>query len=107
MPMRVSTLGGCGMQQQQRYMFASMVRGVNPLLENEISAVVYTVGGEVTLNDFTVPERPASVAVQFDMKIDIPYEQCEGPEKEAACKQNMGGELQSILGAPADMIEIL
>jgi len=27
-------------------MFASMVRGVNPLLENEISAVVYTVGGE-------------------------------------------------------------
>jgi len=108
---RVSTSGQCGMNMAERYIFMTMATGVNPLRDMEESTVVYAAGEEAVIADFTVPERTEAKPIQFEMKVDINYEDvCDpvinGVEAEEQCKAQMQSELVGLLGAPAEMITV-
>uniref|UniRef100_A0A7S0B8E8 Uncharacterized protein n=1 Tax=Pyrodinium bahamense TaxID=73915 RepID=A0A7S0B8E8_9DINO len=101
------THSSCNLGQQLRYGGMSMAAGVNPLAQNERTAVVSRMEF-----DFTIPKRDEARPIQFEMKVDISYEEeCDpvknGPEAEAACKERMRAELVKLLGAPPEMIEVL
>jgi len=102
---RITTLG-CGLEEQSRYTGISMAAGVNPLAANEQLAVV-----SKSQFEFTVPRRDDAKPIQFEMKVDINYdEECDpvrnGPDAEAKCREKMKKELQALLGAPEGMIEV-
>lgn len=75
------------------------------------SSVVYAAGDEAVIADFTVPERTEAKPIQFEMKVDINYEEvCDpvinGVEAEEQCKAQMQAELVGLLGAPLEMITV-
>lgn len=98
--------GACGLLAYQRYDVITMASGVNPLLANAETNVVWE-----QLFDFTVPERKDATPLAFDIKVDINYADiCDpvlnGPAAEQQCKENMKTELAALLGTPEDMITI-
>jgi len=108
---RVSTSGQCGMSMAERYIFMTLAAGVNPLSDMQESGVVYAAGDEAVIADFTVPERTEAKPIQFEMKVDINYEEvCDpvinGAEAEEQCKAQMQAELVALLGAPPEMITV-
>jgi hypothetical protein len=83
-----------------------MAKGVNPLLDELPTTVVQT-----TTLSFTVPEARATQPIQFEMRIDLDYAQCDpnvnGPQAEQACRDQMQQELVNALGAPSDMVQVV
>jgi len=95
----------CGLEKFARYDIRSMASGTNPLVDDQREEVV-----SAEQFDISIPMKPESKPLQFEMKVDINYEEnCSpqaGPNKEQECKDNMQKELQNLLGAPAEMIEV-
>lgn len=95
----------CDFVEQARYEVYSMAAGKNPLLADEPTAVA-----DENLIEFTMPSPMAKEPIQFEMKVDIDYEEncgpSAGPDAAQRCKDNMQKELVQLLGAPPDMIVV-
>jgi len=94
----------CGWAFYSKYVTQYMVVGQQPEFSTE------TVVVSNSIFEFTVPPRPAAEPLTFELKLDIPWDQCNpeivgtaGAEK---CKQTLALETAELLGASVDQIVI-